>query len=49
MNIKCSCLYQSVALRVEVAAHDVVCMPLKGPQAFPIAGIPQLEGSVVGS
>lgn len=49
MNMKCSCLYQSVALRVEVAAHNVVCVPLKGPQAFPVACIPQLEGSIIGS
>ena len=41
--------YESVALRVEVAAHDIVGMSLQSPQTLPIDSIPQLERSVIRS
>jgi len=40
---------KSVALRVEVAAHDIVGMSLQSPQTLPIDSIPQLERSVIRS
>ena len=40
--------YQSVPLRIEVAADNIVGVTFQGAQAVPVSGIPQLQRSVIG-